>query len=402
MNVEALFRTMKRVLIYYKVFHSWVGGGRFLPLLFIAELQKTCEVTLALDTMSDVAHGAKLAGIPVDASKLKVVQVMPKNEFLRKIDATLPFYRVRQLKKLAKKADVCISTVNMIDFGKPAHHFVYIFKTFGDNAFIDYCRHIPPLKGFPGFKRALRTFFAEKILRPVLGIRSTRKIIMDPREHIYPTSRYVDSVIRGFYGPFNSTVFYPPTAFEFKLKDVKRDPLQINYIGRLSEEKRIEDIIRIVELARNSSGLELELHIAGQMEDTPYGEKLKRIAAEKKWIRFIGHALGETKERFLLSGTYAIHAERDETFGIAITEYLKAGSIPIVPDEGGTMEIVDSPALTYHTIEDAAAILTKLLQDEKFRQEQLAHCVERAKDFTMEAYLEKQRLTLEKILAEAN
>jgi len=393
---------MKHVLIYYKVFHSWVGGGRFLPLLFIAELQKTCEITLALDTMSDVANGAKLAGIPLDASKLKVVQVMPKNEFLRKIDATLPFYRVRQLKKLAKNADVCISTVNMIDFGRPAHHFVYIFKTFGDNAFIDYCRHIPPLKGFAGFKRNLRTFIAEKFLRPMLGIRSTRKIIQDPREHIYPTSRYVDSVIRGFYGPFTSTVFYPPTAFEFKMKDVERDPLQVNYIGRISEEKRIEDIIRIVELARESSGADLKLHIAGRMENTPYAEKLKRIAAEKNWIRFVGQVLGEDKERFLLSGTYALHAERDETFGIAITEYLKAGSLPVVPDEGGTMEIVDSPALTYHTIEDAAAILTKLLRDEGFRKEQLAHCAERAKCFTMEAYLEKQRETLAKILSEAD
>jgi glycosyltransferase involved in cell wall biosynthesis len=393
---------MKRVLIYYKVFHSWVGGGRFLPLLFIAELQKTCEITLALDTMSDVANGAKLAGIPLDASKLKVVQVMPKREFFRKIDATLPFYRIRQLKKLAKKADVCISTVNMIDFGKPAHHFVYIFKTFGDNAFIDYCRHIPPPKGFPGFKRNLRTFLAEKILRPMLGIRSTRKIIADPRERIYPTSRYVDSVMRGFYGPFTSTVFYPPTAFEVNLSGVERDPLQVNYIGRISEEKRIEDIIRIVELARNSSGSDLKLHIAGQMENTPYAEKLKRIAKEKNWIRFVGMVLGEAKERFLLSGTYAIHAERDETFGIAITEYLKAGSIPVVPDEGGTMEIVDSPALTYHDNEEAAAILTKLLQDEEFRKEQLAHCAKRAEAFTMKAYLENQRLTLEKILEESD
>ena len=236
----------------------------------------------------------------------------------------------------------------------------------------------------------------------MLGIRSVRKIIADKREHIYSTSQYVDSVLRGFYGDFNGSVFYPPTTFEAKLKDVKRNPLQINYIGRISEEKRIEDIVNIVERVRNSSHFDLTLLIAGQMEDTPYGKKLKSIVADKKWIRFVGQVLDETKERFLLSGTYAIHIERDETFGIAITEYLKAGLIPIVPDEGGTMEIVDSPALTYHTIEDAVAILTKLLQDEKFRQEQLAHCAERAKDFTMEAYLEKQRLTLEKILAEAN
>ena len=236
----------------------------------------------------------------------------------------------------------------------------------------------------------------------MLGIRSTRKIIADQREHIYSTSHYVESVLQGFYGSFNGSVFYPPTAFESKLKDVKRNPLQVNYIGRISEEKRIEDIVDIVERVRNSSGFDLTLLIAGQMEDTPYGKKLKTIAADKKWVRFVGQVLDETKERFLLSGTYAIHAERDETFGIAVTEYLKAGLIPIVPDEGGTMEIVNSPALAYQTIEDATAILTKLLQDEKFRQEQLAHCAERAKVFTMEAYLEKQRLTLEKILAEAN
>lgn len=92
---------------------------------------------------------------------------------------------------------------------------------------------------------------------------------------------------------------------------------------------------------------------------------------------------------------------REETFGISITEYLKAGCIPIVPDEGGTMEIVDSPALTYHTNEEAASILAKLLQDDTFHKEQLAHCEERAKAFTMDSYMEKQRQLLDRILSEA-
>ena len=390
---------MKRVLIYYGFFHSSVGGGSFLPLLFISELQKTCEVTLALNIATGVEDAAKRSGISIDFSRLKVAGLLPGNPLLRKLDTILPFYRTAQLKKLAKEADVCISTRNMFDFGKPAHHFVLLFKTFGDNAFIGHCRHVPPPKGFAKFKRNIRTALAESILRPLLGIRSTRKIIADPKEHIYPTSRYVDSVMRDFYGPFNGTVFYPPTIFEPKLKDVKREPLQVNYIGRISGEKRIEDIIRIMELARDSTGMDLALLIAGQMENTPYAEMLKRISAEKKWVRFIGQVLGEDKERFLLSGTYAIHAERDETFGISITEYLKAGCIPVVPDEGGVVEIVDSPALTYRAIEDAAAILTKLLQDDGFRNEQLAHCAERAKVFSMQAYLENQHKVLNAILA---
>jgi len=398
--MEQTGKKKKRVLVYYKDFISSIGGGRFLPLLFIAELQKTCEVTLALNVVSDLEPVAKTTGIPLDCSRLKIVQVMPDREFLRKLDFIIPFFRVRQLKKLSRDADVCISAANMIDFGKPAHHFVFILSQFGDNAFTDYFRHAPPKKGLALFKRKLRTFVAENFLRPLLGVRSPRKIIADPREHIYPTSRYVSDVIRGYYGPFNGTVFYPPTIFETTLKDVERFPLQVNYLGRISQEKCIEDIVLIVEQARKLSGLDFTLKIAGNLVESPYVDRLKQNVAEKPWIQLLGAAYGEDKERFLLSGTFAIHAERDEAFGIVITEYLKAGCIPIVPDEGGTGEIVDSPALTYHTNDDAARILVRLYQDKAFREEQLAHCMERAGMFSLRAYMESQRRLLEGILAE--
>ena len=391
---------MKRVLIYYMDFHPPIGGGEFLSLLFIAELQKTCDVTLALNWNSPVEKAAELAGAPIDISKLKIVLVKPRNEFLRKLDAILPFYRIWMLKKLAVDTDVCISTANMIDFGKPAHHFVYLLRLFGDNAFMDYVSHVPPKKGFALLKQKTRTFLAETILRPLLGIRSTRKILSDPREHIYPTSHYVDKVMREFYGPFNGTVFYPPTSFEVKFGPFARDPLQVVYLGQLFPEKRIDAIIDIVEQARRISGKDLTLRIAGHLGKTAFVEKLKQTASEKTWVQLVGPLYGEDKERFLLTGTYAIHAERDEAFGISITEYLKAGCIPIVPDEGGTVEIVDSPALTYHTNEDAAHILARLVIDEAFRGEQRAHCAERARLFSMQAYMEKQHRILESILAE--
>ena len=390
---------MKKVLIYFTQFARELGGSEYMPLLFIAELQKNCEVTLALNWSSDVENAAKLCGIPVDMDRLKVVLVKPESNFLRKLDAILPFYRTKQLKKLAKDADICISTVNMFDFGKPAHHFIYFMRMFGDNAFNDFFMHRKPLTGMAMLKRKLRTFLAENILRPMLGIRSTRTILRDQRERIYPTSRYVEETMQAFYGPFNSTVFYPPTIFRFHESETVRDPLRVNCLGRISPDKKIDEIIRIVQGARDTTGLDLSLHIGGLLDESSYSQSLRKTAEKNPWIHLHGAIYREEKEAFLLSGTYAIHAERDEAFGISVTEYLKAGIIALVPDEGGSQEIVDTPELTYHDNDEAIRILVRLLDDPAFREEQKKNCAARAEEFSEEKYLERQSRLLAEIVA---
>ena len=389
-----------KVLLYHTSFSSTLGGSEYIPLLFIAELQRAgCGVTLALNWKSDLARAAELYNIDIDIRKLTVVQVKPKNRTLCKLDAILPFYTTRQLQKLAKQADICISAANMIDFGKPAHHIVYLMRLFGDNAFNRFVMHEKPLSGLPLFKQKVRTFVAETFLRPLLGMRSTRKILADQREHIYVPSRYVADTMLKFYGPFNCTVFYPPTVFDSAPgAGIRRDPLRVIALGRIQKEKKILEIIDIVERARKESGLDISLHLAGPVTPDEYGERVRRIAGDNPWIRLLGPIYNQDKADFLGSGEYAVHARRDEEFGISVTEYLKAGLITIVPDEGGSMEIVDSPGLTYHTNEEAARILARLLQDEAFRAEQLAHCTERAKLFTNSAYMENQTRILNAIL----
>lgn len=390
---------MKKVLIYFTQFARELGGSEYMPLLFIAELQKNCEVTLALNWASDVENAAKLCGIPIDMTRLKVVLIKPESNFLRKLDSVLPFYRTRQLKKLAKEADICISTVNMFDFGKPAHHFVYFMRMFGDNAFNDFFMHRKPLTGTALLKRKLRTFLAESILRPLLGIRSTRTILRDPRERIYPTSRYVEETMQAFYGPFNSTVFYPPTIFRFHEPQTARDPLRVNCLGRISPDKKIDEIIRIVQGAREATGLDLSLHIGGMLDESPYSASLRKTASENPWIHLHGAVYREEKEAFLLAGTYAIHAERDEAFGISVTEYLKAGNIALVPDEGGSREVVDTPELTYHDRDEAVRILARLLNEPAFREEQRKNCAARAEEFSGENYRKRQSRLLAEIVA---
>ena len=205
-----------------------------------------------------------------------------------------------------------------------------------------------------------------------------------------------------FYGSFTNAVFYPPTLFEPQSPEsVRRDPLRIVYIGRIVPEKRITDLIGIVEKARADTGLELTFHLAGRLDQTPaYGERLVAMARERDWLKFVGAVYGDEKERFLMSGSFALHAERIEAFGISVAEYLVAGLIPVIPDEGGTPEVVGSPALAYHTDEDAARILARLAEDHTFRDGQRLLCAERARTFTREAYMERQRELLRRIVGD--
>ncbi|MBR4124608.1 MAG: glycosyltransferase [Victivallales bacterium] len=388
---------MKRVLIYYKGFSGTPGGSEQRVLFFIAHLQQQCQVTLALCFKSDLEMAARMYGVPIDLSRLEIVVIKPQSRLLQRLDNCLPFYRTRRLKALARQADVCISAMNTADFGRPAHHFIVSLTDLGDNAFTDFVLG-RKRSGIARLGRAFRHFVAECLLRPLLGVRSPRTIITDSHEKIYPNSLFVERLMHDFYGEFNAIVVYPFTTFQTTLQGVPRDPLRVNYLGRIDNDKRILEIIDIVEEARKRSEEDLTLYIAGQLEPSAYAQAVTEKCATRPWCRLVGKVYGEAKERFLLAGTYALHAQGDEAFGIAITEYLKAGLIPVVPDEGGAAEVVNAPELTYHDDHQAAEILARLLHDQPFRESLRLRCAERARAFDGQAQRQRIQTLLDDIL----
>lgn len=386
---------MKKVLIYYRYFGLTLGGGEYLPLRFIAALQSRCTVTLALDWTDHFERAVQLMGMPIDIGRIRVVKVMPKGFHSTTNTLYQSLQRFRHLRKLAKDADVCISLANIMDFGKPAHHFL-ITSDLGDDGFADFvsCHG----KAHHSFPTRFRRFIKDRLLRPMMGMRSKSSIIEDPLEHLYPNSEYTNALMRGYYGSFNGYVFYPPTLFEHASSDVKREPLRVLYIGRVSPAKRIVDIIEIVTRARMLSRSNLRLSIAGRLDSASYRKQLENITAGCDWIDFPGELFGRDKEMFLSSGTYAIHAMRTEAFGISITEYLKSGLIPIVPDEGGAHEVVADDELSFDSVEAAANILARLVTDNEFRESKRAFCMKRAADFSREAYEQREKKLIETII----
>ena len=159
-----------KILIYHKVLSSLLGGGTFQPLMFIAKLQRYGQVTVALNDGVDMAEVSRLAGVPIDVAALNVVRLDKEGGFASKREWLASLIRMRKLKSLAKDADVCISTANVMDFGKPGHHFVYLLSQFGGAAFYDY---IMGRRGGLGPRRLLRrvqTALYENVVKPMFGV----------------------------------------------------------------------------------------------------------------------------------------------------------------------------------------------------------------------------------------
>ena len=385
---------MKSVLLYYN-FSYPLGGGDFLPLTFASWLQSRCELTLAVDSEAGFHKALKAFDVPLDQGRIKVEPLLPAGIDSRSHNFYWSYRRSRRLKRLAAKADVCISAVNVIDFGRPAHHFINMLSGV-DHAFAASSGIVRP-------KTSVKRFLVDEVIRPIAGMRSKKRIFADGRERFYSNSKYVHERLKAFYGDFHDTIFYPPTTYEpeASINAPTRDPMRVICLGRISKDKRITDIIDVVEQARSLSGKDIKLTIAGPCGNGEYATRIRRAAGKRPWITLVDGVFGRAKDDLLRSGRFAVHARRDEEFGIAVTEYLKAGLIPVVPDEGGTCEIVDTKDLEYSDNAHAAAILSRLVTDETFRKSMERHCMLRANLFSMQLYMTRQRELLDKIIQES-
>ena len=386
---------MKKVLLYYN-FSYPLGGGDFLPLTFASWLQTRCELTLAVDSAAGFRKALGAFNVPLDMEGVKVVQLLPDGIDFRSHNFFWSFVRSRRLKRLAARADIRISAVNVIDFGRPAHHFINILSGV-DAAFSNRSGIVRP-------KAGLKRFFMDEVIRPLAGMRSKRRMFADPRERFYSNSKYVHDRLAAFYGDFNDTVFYPPTIYEPDVsgKAPERDPMRVICLGRINPQKRVTEIMDIVERARALSGKDITLVVAGPCGKGDYAEKVRRAIEARPWISLIDGIFGREKDDLLRSGSFAVHARRDEEFGIAVTEYLKAGLVPLVPDEGASSEVVGQGELSYSSNDDAAAKLARLISDRAFAEHMREHCKTRAAMFTRAEYERRQNALLDGILSGKN
>ena len=418
---------MKKVLIYFTGFSRQIGGSEALVFLLLRELQTRYDVTLALQhTWLDPFAAAEMYGLPLDRSRIKVVLLDKASGLLAKMDRHLKFLWMRRLRKMGPKFDICISCANPVDFGRPGIHFVFMLSL--DNAFRAFIWKEHP-KGREWLRdRMLR--FRDELARVLAGARTAASIVRDGREVVLPNSCYAKRCIEDYYHCNVHEAFYPPTLFEGKncsivrLADCsiggvencsidevgcgetqqsknhqieKSNNLTIISLGRIGPEKRPLEMVEIVRNARNRSGLDFKLRLVGHCSNVYLKKRLAELTAENPWLRVDDAIVGEAKAGLLASCRFAIHGCKVEAFGISITEYLKAGLVPVVPREGGSSEVVGLDKLVYETDDGAAEILIRLATDKMFCDECLKHCKERGREFAAEAYMARQKRLMEEL-----
>ena len=374
---------MRRVLVYFTGFSEHMGGSEYLLFSLIQALQKGgCSVTVALQSTGDLGRAAETYGMGIDLSELTVLR----------------FVRVRQLRKMGPQFDFCISCANPVDFGRPGIHFVHMMTL--DAGYSNKVWFRDQGKAVP-----LKTRLSQgrdTVVRILSGVRSARQIVCDPREVVLPNSNFVKRSIESYYKCRVHEAFYPPTLFEplpTGGTPVVPGVMDVACLGRVGPEKKVLEIIGIVERARRSTGKELRLRIAGHVPPadatyTDYGRRVRAKAAECPWIKLEGVLTGEAKAKYLSECRFAIHHCEVEAFGISITEYIKAGVVPIVPREGGSSEAVGNDELVFASDDEAARKLARLAEDREYYGALQAHVLARAELFSAMKYQERQRALL--------
>ncbi|MCK5257215.1 MAG: glycosyltransferase, partial [Deltaproteobacteria bacterium] len=136
------------------------------------------------------------------------------------------------------------------------------------------------------------------------------------------------------------------------------------------------------------TGQDTHLHIFGGIDNSPYISTLQRLCDEKReWAFMEGKIFGAKKQEIIAQHKFGISNCKNEAFGIAVAEMVKAGCIVWVPNGGGQVEIVNHPALIYDSAEDAVHKIDKVLKSTTLQTELREHLATQSKKFSTQQFM---------------
>jgi glycosyltransferase involved in cell wall biosynthesis len=257
---------------------------------------------------------------------------------------------MRHARRVHDGFDVIVGVHNEADYGRRGIQYVHYPAYLRPRPDVDlrwYHRFPPALNGYYQFADWLGDFSLERMKSNLT----------------LTNSNWTAAQVRKCLG-ITATTLYPPVADPGPpVPWADRRPGFIA-LGRISPEKEYERSIRILARVRESAP-DLTLTIVGTWDrhGRSYYEKLRAMAASLgSWIEFRRDVSRAEIRGLLASHRYGIHGMREEHFGMAPAEMVRAGMIVWVPDGGGQVEIVGSEAgLTFETEEQAADSITRVL-----------------------------------------
>ena len=368
------------------------GGSEACAMWMLQALQDESRLTLITMGLPDLESMNRKYGTTVDENKIdgRFLRFPPGTR--KRFDALRGFPLARYCRRHARDFDVMISAYNVMDFG------VAGIQRIADFSFDDALRrelHSADGAAGGGFHKAspMRSLYLA-LARSLSGSRGDGW----KRNITVANSEWTRDLLRERFG-VASDVVYPPVAGGFPAVPWNEREDGFVVIGRLVPEKGVRQVIEILGDVRKEKPV--HLHIVGRRERTAYAREVEALCRRNRdWVHLEGEKYGPEKAEFLARHKYGISGCRNEAFGIAVAEMVKAGSIVWVPDGGGQKEIVAHPGLVYSGPGHAAALILAALGEPAVGAALRYHLEARADLFSSGRFVEEMRGIVRGFLSE--
>ncbi|WP_439185737.1 glycosyltransferase family 4 protein [Carboxylicivirga taeanensis] len=368
------------------VAHGYFGrGGAEVSIMWIIEaLKRTYDVHLFTRGGFQLDALNKISGTSLRHDEFTLIK--PSGKLYQGMFGHA--YFLRKCRSIGKSFDLRITGSRSINWGDNAIHFLSDVA-WNKELHEKYCKSE---EKFDVKSPAISKLLAK--IRSFIAGESNWNI----KEDIYVANSCWTAKISTLYTQKPPVVIYP--AVPISTIDINWDAKQerIVCLGRISPEKRIEDIIKIVSIVREH-GYDIKLHIVGRFNKTPYCDYIKQLCLDNKsWIILEGEIIGEMKLQFLAESKYGINACQREAFGISTAEMVQAGIIPFVPKQGAQQEIAPLSDLVFNSPEEAASKMIKIMANENLQETTRRQLEQRSPNFSSERFCREVGEVVRKII----
>lgn len=375
---------MKQVLVVQPSVQP-PGGGNGVAAWVLQALVAEYDVTVLSWTPVEVDPINRFFGTQLQPGDFKTLLV-PRH-WVRIVDrlptpATLIKLALlmRHTRRVSAGFDVIFGVYNETDFGRRGIQFVNYPTLLRPRPEVDlrWYHH-------PNFALQLYYKLADRIAGFSMDRLKTNVTLVN--------SNWTGAHVRSFLGVETRTL-YPPVVDPLPPPPWAERRRDFLVVGRISPEKEYERLMRILARVRqHHPGLNLTIIGTWDRYARRYFDELTAVASSLgPWIQFRQNLSRDEVRRLMATHRYGIHGMREEHFGMAPAELVRAGQIVWVPRGGGQMEIVgDEPALMYDSDDDAVAKILAVMANPAEETRLRERLAERGALFSTERFIAEVR-----------
>jgi glycosyltransferase involved in cell wall biosynthesis len=385
-----------RILVWYcrLIPH---GGAPGVAAWILEALRQDYAVTLLTSEPVDLSRLDRCYGTSLTGSDLQVRTMAPVVRGFLGLDPDLGSiqihaYLMRLCKRVRHQYDLVVGADNEGDFGPPAIQYIHY----------PFLAHV-----YPRVRSSCDLPLGQKLaclskgeIRPwmLVGDYSFDRM---KANHTLVNSGWTGRWVKQVYG-IDSTTVHPPAPGVFP--DIAWEEREDGFVmmGRLNGGKQFDWCLKVLSVVRTKFP-QVRMHVVGTSynEAPDYPAFLRALVqANSSWATLHENISRGELAALAARQRYGMHALKEEHFGMAVAEMLRAGCIPFVHNSGGPPEIVGNDSrLIYDSAEDAARKIMQVLGDPA-AQEDIRQRLALRKDFySVETFVRAIRAEVEQALS---